>query len=103
MYDNFKIIDAIMLDLNHKRMTVWIKSLDLVRLIYNLTDMFPLEEKYGITSQLRRASVSIASNISEGASRRTMKERLRFYEIARSSLVEVDTQIELSLELNYLR
>src|SRR6056297_2678067 len=102
MYDNFQIINAIMLDLNHKRMTVWVKSLELVKLIYKLTSTFPLEEKYGMISQLRRASVSVVSNISEGASRRTFKERSRFYEIARSSLVEVDTQIELSLELKYL-
>jgi len=91
-----------MLDLSHKKMTVWVKSLELVKLIYELTDTFPKEEKYGMISQLRRASVSVASNISEGASRRTHKERTRFYEIARSSLVEVDTQIELSLKLNYL-
>jgi len=91
-----------MLDLSDKKMTVWVKSLELVKLIYELTDTFPKEEKYGMISQLRRASVSVASNISEGASRRTHKERTRFYEIARSSLVEVDTQIELSLKLNYL-
>ena len=91
-----------MLDLSHKKMTVWVKSLELVKLIYKLTDMFPVEEKYGMISQLRRASISVVSNISEGASRRTHRERTRFYEIARSSLVEIDTQIELSLELNFL-
>ncbi len=62
---------------------------------------FPKEEVYGITIQLRRAVVSIPSNIAEGVSRDSAKERKRFYEIARSSLVEIDTQLEISMRLNY--
>jgi len=91
-----------MLDLNHKKLTVWTKSIELVKQIYLLTVDFPSEEKFGLVSQLRRAAVSVPSNISEGASRRSKTERERFYEIARSSLVEIDTQIEISLELEYL-
>lgn len=91
-----------MLDLNHKKMTVWSKSIELVKLIYVLTNNFPSEEKFGIVSQLRRAAISVPSNISEGAARRSEAERHRFFEIARSSLVEIDTQIEISLELEYL-
>ena len=60
-------------------------------------------EKFGLISQLRRASVSVASNISEGASRKSKNERTRFYEISRSSLVELDTQIEISIKLGYLQ
>jgi len=92
----------IMLDLNHKKLTVWTKSIELVKQIYLLTVDFPTEEKYGLVSQLRRAAVSVPSNISEGASRKSKTERERFYEIARSSLVEIDTQIEISLDLEYL-
>lgn len=82
-----------MLNLNHKDLKVWEKSIELVTDIYALTDDFPSEEKFGLISQLRRASVSIPSNIAEGASRKSENERKRFYEIARSSLVEVDTQM----------
>ncbi len=99
---NFKLNPTIMLDLNHKKLTVWKKSIELVKQIYVLTGDFPSEEKFGMVSQLRRAAISVPSNISEGASRRSKAERERFYEIARSSLVEIDAQIEISLELEYL-
>jgi four helix bundle protein len=98
----YKSNPAIMLDLNHKKLTVWKKSKELVKQIYVLTGNFPSEEKFGMGSQLRMAALSVPSNISEGASRRSKTERERFYEIARSSLVEIDTQIEISLDLEYL-
>lgn len=91
-----------MLRLNHKKLDVWIKGMDLVSEIYRITKSFPKEEIYGITSQIRRSAVSIVSNISEGASRKSQTERKRFYEISRSSLVELDTQIEISKNLNYI-
>jgi len=91
-----------MLKLNHKELTVWKKSIELVKEVYSLTIKLPSDEKFGLTSQVRRASVSISSNISEGASRKSKIERSRFYEIARSSLVEVDTQIEICLSLKYM-
>lgn len=93
---------SVLLKLNHKKLKVWEKSIGLVTEIYALTGSFPFDEKFGLTSQLRRASVSIPSNIAEGAARKSAKERKRFYEIARSSLVEVDTQLEISISLNYL-
>jgi four helix bundle protein len=65
------------------------------------TEKFPKTELYGLISQMRRAAVSVASNIAEGASRSSAVERKRFYEIARSSLVEIDTQLEISLSLKY--
>lgn len=91
-----------MLQLGHKNLIVWKKSVLLVKEIYHLTGNFPDEEKFGLISQLRRAAVSVSSNISEGAARSSFKERKRFYEIARSSLVEVDTQLELSFVLKFL-
>ncbi len=91
-----------MLALNHKNLNVWKYSINLVAEMYNLTKLFPKEELYGLTSQLRRASVSVPSNIAEGSSRTSPAERRRFYEISRSSLVEIDTQIEIALFLKYL-
>jgi four helix bundle protein len=58
---------------------------------------------YGLASQIRRAAVSVPSNLSEGAARKSKQDRLRFYQIARSSLVEIDTQLEISLRLNYVK
>ena len=91
-----------MLNLAHKNLDVWKKSLEYVSAIYKFTQTFPREEQFGLTSQLRRASVSVISNIAEGFARSSKIETKRFLEIARSSLVEVDTQIEIALELNYL-
>ena len=91
-----------MLKLNHKNLDVWKLSIKFVSLIYSLTKDFPKEEMFGLTNQLRRASVSIVSNIAEGSSRKSSIERKRCYEIARSSLVEVDTQIEISKNLNLI-
>jgi len=90
-----------MLNLNHKNLTVWKESIEFIANIYQLTLLFPKEELYGLVSQLRRAAVSIASNLAEGAARSTLKERKRFYEIARSSLVEIDTQLEIAYKLQY--
>lgn len=72
-----------------------------LQLSYELTKKFPDSERYGLISQLRRAAISVASNIAEGAARLSVKERRRFYEIARSSLVEIDTQLEIANKLNF--
>jgi len=92
-----------MLKLNHKKLAVWEKSLKLIKEVYKLTNMLPKEEKYVLTSQLRRASISVASNIAEGASRKSVNDRKRFYEISRSSSVEIDTQIEICKLLEYVK
>lgn len=91
-----------MLQLGHKSLEVWKRSVDFVTLIYESTKEFPSTEIYGITNQLRRAAVSVPSNIAEGSSRSSIKDRRRFYEIARSSIVEIDTQLEISVNLGYL-
>ncbi len=91
-----------MLDLSHKKMVVWKKSLLLIKEVYAITDNFPYAEKFSLTSQLRRAAISVISNISEGEARRSKKEKRRFYDFACSSLVEIDAQIEVSLMLQYV-
>lgn len=83
-------------------MIVWEKGIKLIKEVYRITDKFPSEEKFGLVSQLRRAAVSVVSNISEGEARKTSREKRRFYEISCASLVEIDAQIEISLELNFI-
>ncbi len=87
----------------HQKLEVWHESIKLVKLIYEVTKSFPVEEKFGITSQIRRASVSIACNIAEGAARKSDKEYLRFAYISRGSLSEVETLLIISKELGTLR
>ena len=86
----------------HKRLKVWQKSMELVKNIYAITKKFPSEEKYALASQMQRAAVSIASNISEGAARNTNKDKVHFYYIARGSISELDTQLEISFGVKYI-
>jgi len=88
-----------MLELSHKKLDVWNLSLELVLKIYSLTFQFPKEELFGLTNQLKRASVSVSSNIAEGLSRTSKLEKVRYLEISRSSLVEIDSQLEIALKL----
>ncbi|MFA5973967.1 MAG: four helix bundle protein [Lentimicrobiaceae bacterium] len=85
-----------------ENLEVWQKSRKLVKSVYQLTGTFPNEEKFGLTSQLRRASISVSSNIAEGSTRWSRKDQARFYEIAFGSLIEVLNQIILSNDLNFL-
>ena len=91
-----------MLELSHKKLDVWKKSIELVSEVYRLTSKFPIQEQYGLSSQIRRSAISVPSNISEGVARTSKLETLRFLDIARASLVELDTQIEIAVKLNYL-
>ena len=86
----------------HKDLDAWRKSLDLVETVYKVTKAFPQEELYGLTNQLRRAAVSIPSNIAEGAARGSKKEFIQFLHIALGSLSEVETQLVIAKRLNYL-
>ena len=85
----------------HKDLTVYQKSMDLVELIYDFVKKLPDNEKYGLVSQMKRAAASVPMNIAEGASRRTKKEYLRFLEISRSSLIEVETQYQIVQRLKF--
>ena len=86
---------------SYKSLIVWQKSIALVKLIYMLTGTFPSEEKFGITSQMRRAAVSIPSNIAEGQARRTTGDYIRFVSIAEGSLAELETQLLIAIELEF--
>ena len=87
----------------HKDLDVWKSSINFVTNIYKITDTFPEKEVYGLISQIRRSSVSIPSNIAEGAARNGKKEFKQFLYIALSSAAEVETQIIISEKLNYLK
>jgi four helix bundle protein len=81
---------------------VWQKSRIIAVEIYKITSLFPKEELYGMTSQMRRCSISISSNLAEGSSRRTKKDKARFTEIAFGSALELLNQIIIALDLNYI-
>ena len=84
---------------NHKDLNVWKSSIQLAKQVYHATDEFPKEETYGLVSQMRRAAVSIASNIAEGAARRGTREFIRFLNMAAGSASELDTQLTISAEI----
>ncbi len=86
----------------HKDLTVWNEAISLVTNIYKVTKSFPKDEQFGLTSQIRRASVSIASNIAEGAARTSKKEFKNFLSIALGSSSELETQVIISKNLNYI-
>ena len=86
----------------HKRLIVWQKAMHFIEEIYKMTERFPSEERFGLVAQLRRASVSVASNIAEGAARQTSKEQIQSFYIARGSISELDTQLEISHRLELI-
>jgi len=86
----------------HHRLAAWQEAMALVRAVYRITRDFPVEETYGLTAQLRRSAVSIPSNVAEGAGRGGRREFLRFLNIARGSLSELETQLLIAADLEYL-
>jgi len=90
------------MDKPHKKLDVWKASMDSAVSVYKLTEKFPVEEKYGLVQQMRRAAVSVPSNIAEGAARQSKKEFQNFLSIAQGSLSELDTQLELAVMLGYI-
>jgi len=85
----------------HRKLDVWQKSMELVGEIYQTASTFPKYEEYDLSSQMRRASISIPSNLAEGAARKGKNEFIQFLNIAQGSLSELDTQVELSHMLGY--
>ena len=85
-----------------EKLEVWQNAKELVVSIYKITSKFPVEEKFGMINQIRRASLAIASNIAEGSGRKTIKDQSHFYHIAYSSALEVLNQLIISNELNFL-
>lgn len=86
---------------SYRDLEVWQKSRALVSRIYRLTKTFPKEEMFGLTSQLRRAAISVPSNIAEGKSRRSTRDYMRFLDIAYGSIAEVETQLHIACDLVY--
>ena len=86
----------------YRELIVWQKSIQLVKLVYDNTKSFPKEEQYGLTNQIRRSAVSIPSNIAEGYGRFQTNDYIRFLQIARGSLFELQTQIEIAKMLEYV-
>ena len=85
----------------YKELIVWQKSVELAVMIYKITESFPRSELYGITSQMRRAIVSVASNIAEGRSRISKKAYVQFLTISHGSVAELETQIEITRQLSF--
>ncbi len=86
----------------HHKLDVWRKSLDLVKQVYEVTSLFPSDEKFGLASQMRRAAVSIPSNVAEGAALNSHKQFIHFLHTAQGSAAELETQIFISQELGFL-
>ena len=86
----------------YQKLIVWQRAKELVVLVYKITDKFPKSEEFGLKSQMRRAAISVLSQIAEGYSRKSIKDKKRFIEIAIGSLYELESDIEVSNELGFL-
>ena len=87
---------------NFRKLDIWVKSMDLVTDIYRVTNAFPNQERFGLTSQMQRSAVSIPSNIAEGSAKSSNKDFSRFLEMLIGSLFELETQLILATRLNYI-
>lgn len=87
---------------NFQKLEVWIVSMELTTEIYNYTKSFPVQEQFGLISQMRRCSISIPSNIAEGAGRKTNKEFVHFLSVANGSAYELQTQIIVSKNIGFI-
>jgi four helix bundle protein len=87
--------------ISYRDLIVWQKGIELAKLLYSLTARFPSEERFGLISQMRRAAVSVPSNIAEGQARHTTGEFIQFISHAEGSVAELDTQLHLTVELGF--
>ena len=90
------------LQLNHQKLDAWTYSRELTLLAYRVTKLLPDEERFTLSTQIRRAALSVHLNISEGCSRKSSSQRKRYFEIARGSVVEVDAGIGIAFDLEYI-
>src|SRR5437773_1336445 len=88
---------------SYRDLLVWRKGIDLVKSVYVITQSFPADERFGLTAQIRRAAVSVPSNIAEGQARHTTGEFIHAISDSEGSLAEVDTQLVIAIELGYCR
>lgn len=86
----------------HQKLDVWKRAINFVEQIYKITSSFPSDERFGLTSQMRRAAVSIPSNVAEGAARNSYKEFINFLHISQGSIAELETQLIISKNLLFL-
>lgn len=86
----------------HKKMAIWNEAMELTEEIYKATAVFPKDEAYGISSQIKRAAISIASNIAEGCARESSREKKQFFIMSRGSASELDAQLEICLRLAFI-
>ena len=86
----------------HERLTLWKRAIEFVVKLYKVTDKFPKEEKFGLTSQIRRAAVSVPANVAEGAGRQSQKEFLHFLSNAQGSASELSTELLIAFRLGYI-
>ncbi len=87
---------------DYKILDVWSQGMKVSRMIYKNTRLFPKEERFGLTNQIRRASISVVSNIAEGCGRRHKNDRLQFFYISRGSLYELECQLYIAKDLGYI-
>jgi four helix bundle protein len=90
------------LELSHSKLDVFKVSRDFVLSCYKETKVFPQDERFGMVRQIRGAALSVHLNIAEGCSRKPIAERKRFYEVARESLIEIDSAMDIAVSLNYI-
>ena len=91
-----------MLELSHKKLIAWQKAIELLPLVYDVCKKLPKEETYNLIGQMKRACLSVSNNLAEGASRKTKPEKNRFFEISRSSVVEIDNCLVACIRLHFL-
>ena len=96
------MVEKLLHNFGFEKLDVWNSSIELSKLVYDVTNSFPTDEKYGLVSQIRRAVVSISSNIAEGSSKASLKAQARFSEIAYGSLMEVLNQIIIAKNFGYI-
>jgi four helix bundle protein len=98
----WRVKESLSVARHYQELIVWQKAMDLVEVVYQLTKQFPKEELYGLASQIRRAAVSIPSNIAEGQARKSTAEFRNFLSIAQGSRAELETQLLIAIRLEYL-